>query len=670
MRIRRPFVAGLAFGGLAFVCGSAFADPPIASRLAAESASRITVHFDLGEARVGRRVEMPLPGGAIANLTVERLAPGAGATVLQAHADDERVSTTALSVSGATAFGVIRAHGRDYQVETGADGIARITDSTASGAREKMSRDDAREAQPAQPAPPAEKADVEAAFPAGNTIVDMGIFYTPSMATRYGLTLGARLNFVVDRLNMGLANSNVPISYNLGYVGAINYSETAQLGTMLTDLQASASNANGDLSATESIRTAKGLDIISAQRVFINASHEACGVGYRNGQAGSGVLDNRSSPFGYNVVSDGRDINGELFLCTDNTLAHETGHNMGLAHNREDASGSGVFSYSYGWRVAGSFRTIMAYASSTPEPQALYFSDPGITTSSCSGQPCGRPIGAADEADNAQSLRNVGANVANFRARTPDIFAATLPGSRFVQTGSTATAFASIINDSAGIAHACGVTVHGAPAGAVTFRATDPATNAPTGVLNAPVDIPPHGTQTFVFSLAATSTFAASELPIAFYCADRRSAAPVVGLNTLFYGATSNAQPDMIALVDTMSHDGVAAIPGVGQSTAFVAAASNVGSSGSVVVTADTGSAVLPLIIGVCQTNTSTGACLAQPSSSITTPQIPGGGTASFSIFLTAQGPIPFDPAGARVFVRFRQGSTILGSTSVAVRTP
>ena len=50
---------------------------------------------------------------------------------------------------------------------------------------------------------------------------------------------------------------------------------------------------------------------------------------------------------------------------TNNTLAHEMGHNMGNAHDRANGSSS-VYPYSYGYRdEVGKFRTIMAYACPT-----------------------------------------------------------------------------------------------------------------------------------------------------------------------------------------------------------------------------------------------------------------------------------------------------------------
>jgi hypothetical protein len=86
-------------------------------------------------------------------------------------------------------------------------------------------------------------------------------------------------------------------------------------------------------------------------------------------------------------------------------------------------------------------------------------------------------------------------------------------------------------------------------------------------------------------------------------------------------------------------------------------------------VTADTGGVSLPVSLSLCQTNPGTGACLAAPSSSVTL-TIGAGATPTFAVFVQGSGPIVFEPATKRVFVRFKDGGTVTrGETSVAVRT-
>jgi hypothetical protein len=95
----------------------------------------------------------------------------------------------------------------------------------------------------------------------------------------------------------------------------------------------------------------------------------------------------------------------------------------------------------------------------------------------------------------------------------------------------------------------------------------------------------------------------------------------------------------------------------------------NVGASGPITVSADTGGANLPIDLSMCQTNPATGVCLGNPASSATT-QINANATPTFAIFVNGHGLVPFDPANNRIVVRFKDGAGVTrGATSVAVRT-
>jgi len=140
-----------------------------------------------------------------------------------------------------------------------------------------------------------------------------------------------------------------------------------------------------------------------------------------------------------------------------------------------------------------------------------------------------------------------------------------------------------------------------------------------------------------------------------------------VGLNTLLLSASVSPVADIVALA--ASNGGIVDIPGVGGTGAFAVATVNVGASGSITASADTGSATLPVNIFLCQTNPATGQCISAIGPSVIT-QINANATPTFGIFVQGGGNVPFDPAANRIFVRFKDaGGVTRGSTSVAVRT-
>jgi hypothetical protein len=249
------------------------------------------------------------------------------------------------------------------------------------------------------------------------------------------------------------------------------------------------------------------------------------------------------------------------------------------------------------------------------------------------------------------------------------LVAAVLPASRSIETGGTATAFATIINPSASNLNNCFITPATALPTSFAYQTTDPATNALTGTVNTPVSIPAGGSQSFVFALTANAAFPPTQVTLGFECTYAGPAAVVVGLDTLLLSASATPVPDVLALGATTSNDGILHITGTSGSAAFAVATDNLGAGSTITATANTGSASLPLALTLCQTNPQTGQCLAPPSASVTT-AIAANATPTFAIFGTASGAIAFDPAGSRVFVQFADPNGVeRGATSVAVET-
>ena len=266
-------------------------------------------------------------------------------------------------------------------------------------------------------------------------------------------------------------------------------------------------------------------------------------------------------------------------------------------------------------------------------------------------------------------MDHVAKGLAFVNAPPTSLVAAVLPSSRSVQVGATATAFATIINAGSATAILCApALVTGLPA-AFTYQTTDPSTNQVIGSANTPISVGAGAIQSFVIALTPTGPIAPTDVQFSFDCANTDPAPINVGLNTLLLSASATPVPDIVALAATLTNDGVVNIPGTTGTGAFAVATVNVGASGSITASADTGSASLPLNIFLCETNPATGQCISAIGPSVTT-QINANATPTFAIFAQGNGNVPFDPAGNRIFVRFKDGGDITrGSTSVAVRT-
>ena len=249
------------------------------------------------------------------------------------------------------------------------------------------------------------------------------------------------------------------------------------------------------------------------------------------------------------------------------------------------------------------------------------------------------------------------------------LVAAVLPSSRSVQVGTTATAFATIINAGSVMATACGLSLLTSLPVTFAYQTTDPATNQVTGSPNTPMNIAAGAAQSYVFALSPSAPVPPVDVQLNFGCTNTNPTSIISGLNTLLFSASDTPVPDIVALAATPTNDGIVNIPGAGGTGVFSVATVNVGVQGVISASADTGAASLPLTVSLCETNPATGQCISGIGSTVTT-TINANATPTFGIFVQGNGNVPFDPAANRIFVRFKDsGAVTRGSTGVAVRT-
>ncbi len=255
---------------------------------------------------------------------------------------------------------------------------------------------------------------------AGNTL-DVLVYYSPDMEVLYGSAsaVTARVDALFAAANQAYNAAN--LGYNLRRVGLkkLNTSDTTSNDTALTNLQ----KGLGEFAGVAAERNSAGADLVTVIRPLRTAQHVSCGVAYVGGYGSSDI--NAYINHMVSVVSDGSDRNGTNTYCDTMTLAHETGHNLGLMHDRatvtSQGGGSGVKPYAFGYSFSKTWGTIMSYTS----PVQYRFSDPDDTTCP-GGQSCGIVATAANSADNVLALSHSLPLVAAFRASTQSPTASTL----------------------------------------------------------------------------------------------------------------------------------------------------------------------------------------------------------------------------------------------------
>jgi hypothetical protein len=218
--------------------------------------------------------------------------------------------------------------------------------------------------------------------------IDVLVLYTPQARTAAGGTaaIQAIAQSAVDASNTAYANSGITTRLRMVHTGEAGDETGLSFVDNLYWLA-------GDPDVAQ-LRDTHGADLVS---LLINTGG-ACGVAF--------IMSSPSptfAPSGFSVVNHTCAV-GNL------SFAHELGHNMGSAHNPEQAGGTPSYSYGYGHWVNGSFRTVMSYADPCPSgcTRRAYFSNPNVSYN-------GQPTGIANQRDNARSINNTDSVVANFR---------------------------------------------------------------------------------------------------------------------------------------------------------------------------------------------------------------------------------------------------------------
>ena len=239
-----------------------------------------------------------------------------------------------------------------------------------------------------------------------------------------------------------------------------------------------------------------------------------------------------------------------------------------------------------------------------------------------------------------------------------------LPTSRSVMTGSMATIFHTVINPNASAVPNVTLVMANAPVGTFAYQQTNCTTNAVMGPVNPSLNIPAGGMVCYILMFTPSTTFDATNA----YIRIESDAVPVSnlypGINTWLLRATASAGPDIIALTTTTDFHQVAC-SGL---NAFAVALSNVGmaASGDITVSANTGSASLPISVSIQETNQGTGAIIGDNILN----NLGAGENRTVAVFVTFNGCVNFDPAANRIFIEFRDASNnVVGSTSTAVST-
>lgn len=244
----------------------------------------------------------------------------------------------------------------------------------------------------------------------GSTL-DLLVVYTPAARAAAGGTTAIQnlIALGVSETNTAYANSNVVPRLNLVGTQEVTYTESTS--DVQVDVNRLQNKTDGYMDSVHALRDSLKADLVML--VGNSTAGGACGIAY-NIMSGTNNRAFESQAFSYTA---------RTCISPNYSFGHELGHLQGSNHAPGDPTGTGAYTYSFGYKDPGRvFRTMMAYDCSGGScPRVLQFSNPNVTYS-------GLPTGTSTQ-NNAISITNTRSVVANFRqAATQTVCSGTAGG--------------------------------------------------------------------------------------------------------------------------------------------------------------------------------------------------------------------------------------------------
>ena len=255
-----------------------------------------------------------------------------------------------------------------------------------------------------QTPPPTAQAPTPAPVPAPNPptasiTIDVLPLMSPGVEDQF-VDADLRINHLFSTANAVLADSGVNLILNSLQLEVVAYPDGHDAETALRDVT---NGTHPTLAHVAALRETLAADLVVFFRPYANDGR--CGYAWIGGYGADGDFSNAAErDFAYSVVAAN---------CSDYTLLHEIGHNLGLAHSRREASDGGTYAWSVGHGSDNDFVTIMASPDAFNATRLPRLASPNLD---CNGTPCGVDAGLDPDngADAVSALEVTASQVAEY----------------------------------------------------------------------------------------------------------------------------------------------------------------------------------------------------------------------------------------------------------------